>query len=107
MQTTGVDYGLRKRVFCDDLGERFDGKNMYVWFEATAHHNFSGELLGKSSQILFDALEYGVATLNICPDPPSTYFFQSGDKLFHRQRAVTTDIDAAEKGNVCVHLITV
>lgn len=107
MQSTRGDYRIRKWIFCDGLGECFEGKYMYIWLKATALQNFGGELRGKPGKIIFSAFEHGVATLNICPDPLRTYFFQGGDKLIHRQRAVATHIDAAEKGNVRIHAITV
>ena len=107
MQTAWLDYSLRKRVFDDGLGECFEVKNMYMWREATVFHKFNGDLLGKSSRILSGALEYGVATLNICPDLARTDFFQGGDKVLHRKSAVATNIDAAEKGNVRIHSVTV
>lgn len=107
MQTARIDYSLGKWVLCDGRGERFDGKNMYMWFEPTALHNSNGKLPGKSRQILFGAVEYGVATLNICLDLLRTHFFQDGDKFLHRQRAVATDIDATKEGNVGIHSVTV
>ncbi len=106
MQTSRGAYSLRKWVFCHGFGECLEGKNMYMWLEATTPHDFSGEFLGKSCHILFGALKYGVATLNICPDLPGTNFFQGGDKLLHRQRAIATNVDATKKGNVPIHSVT-
>lgn len=107
MQTTRVAYSLGKWIFRDGLGERFEAKNKHIRLKATALQNSGRELRGKSGQILFGALEYGVATLNICPDLSCPDFFQCGDKLLHRQRSVATNIDAAEKGDVGIHSGTV
>jgi len=96
MQATWIGYGLGKRVFCDGLVKFFEGKNKYMRFEPTAFHNFSRELFGNSCQILFGTFKYSVTALNICPDLLRTYFFQNGDKLLPRQRAVAANIDAAK-----------
>ena len=57
----------------------------------------------KTGEILFGTLTYGVATLNICPHLLRPNAFEGRNNFPHRQWMVATDIDAPEKGDVCIH----
>jgi hypothetical protein len=41
--------------------------------------------------------------LNIGLDLSDTYLFQNGNKLFHRQGILPSDVDASEKCDVSIH----
>lgn len=103
MQTTRVNHGLGKWILRDGFGECVESEDVNMRLETTALVDLGGKLLGKTGEVLFGTLTYGVATLNICPYLPCPNAFEGGNKFLHRKRIVATDIDAPEKGDVCIH----
>src|SRR5262249_22198565 len=51
------------------------------------------------------AHKHCIATLNVGFDISSAEVAQNGNKLFHRQCILPTDVDATEKRNIDLHLI--
>ena len=103
MQTARVSHSLGKWILRDGFGECVESEDVNMRLETTALVDLGGKLLGKTGEVLFVTLTYGVATLNICPYLPRPNAFEGGNKFLHRKWIVATDIDAPEKGDVCIH----
>lgn len=103
MQTARVGYSIGKWILRDGFGECVESEDVNMRLETTPLVDLGGKLLGKTGEVLFGALTYGVATLNICPYLPRPNAFEGGNKFLHRKQIVATDIDTPEKGDVCVH----
>ena len=106
MEACRISFRLRKRIVCDGFFERLKPENENVWFEATALHDFCGDIAGELKWVLFNAPEYGVAALNICSDSTCPYPLQSRDQILHRQSTIAANIDTAKESYVCIHSVT-
>ena len=75
--------------------------------ESEAFLDFITYLLGKPRGVSFRTRKHYIATLDVGLDVSGAELFKNGNKHFHGQSILPTDVDASEKRDIGLHLITV
>ena|SRR5438445_8159924 len=68
--------------------------------------DFCSNLMGKLCGLFVLAHKYSIAALNVGLDLSSAKVFKNDNQLFHWQSILPTNVDAPEKCNIGLHLIT-
>src|SRR5262249_23418065 len=105
MQCLWVSYRFGERILPHRSFEVFQFQQQNMRLEPTTLIDFATYLCRNAFEILFWAHKHCIATLNVGFYISSAEVAQSGNKLFHRQRILPTDVDATEKRNIDLHLI--